>query len=204
MRIALIAITALVFYCYSSASSAQNDGFQSVSGDFAKNWLKNFLAKNPKSGMPSSGTESSSSVGSFSGTGHTPWQQGVIEGLRIGFHMGQMHALADQGQNISGFNAEVDRYNAWVQKNLGNDPNLMMPKMQETGYSNVPSMRLKPIHKIDESFNQSRRILGDTVAWNEGRIMDMPASAYYTWNPNAIPQGSGYISSQTYGALGSV
>jgi len=48
MRIALIAVIALAFYSYSSACGAQNDGFQSVSGDFAKNWLNDFLTENPK------------------------------------------------------------------------------------------------------------------------------------------------------------
>jgi hypothetical protein len=33
------------------------------------------------------------------------------------------------GQNISGFNAEVDRYNAWVQQNFGDDANLLMSKI---------------------------------------------------------------------------
>jgi len=42
----MIAIIAPVSYL--SACNAQNDGFRSVSGDFAKNWLNNFLAKNPK------------------------------------------------------------------------------------------------------------------------------------------------------------
>jgi hypothetical protein len=75
------------------------------------------------SGMSSSGT------GLSSGTGYTPWQEGAIEGLKIGFHMGQMYALAKQGYNISGFNAELDKYNAWIQKNFGDDPSLLMPKM---------------------------------------------------------------------------
>jgi hypothetical protein len=65
---------------------------------------------------------------SSSGTGNTPWQEGAIEGLKIGFHMGQMYTLAQQGQNISGFNAEVDKYNAWVQKNFGDNVDLLMPK----------------------------------------------------------------------------
>jgi len=129
MRMALIAVIALAFYCYSSTCSTQNDEFQSVSGDFAKNWLNNFLAKNPKSGITSSGSESSSVVELPSGTGYTPCQKDAMESLRIGFHMGQMYALADQGQNISGFNDEVDKYNAWVKKNFGDDPSLLMQRM---------------------------------------------------------------------------
>jgi hypothetical protein len=156
-------------------------------------------------GMSLSGTGSSSSVGLPSGTGNTPWQEGAIEGLRISFHMGQLYALANQGQNISVYNAEVDKYNAWVQKNFGNNQNLTMSKMQELDYINVsPISTGKPIHKIDESFSQSRRILEETIAWNEGRIMGMPTSAYYTWNPDSIPSGSSSINSETYGGLGSV
>ncbi|MDD1752517.1 MAG: hypothetical protein LUQ38_05440 [Methanotrichaceae archaeon] len=48
MRIALVAVIALAFYSYSSSCIAQNDGFQGVSGDFARNWLNNFLIENPK------------------------------------------------------------------------------------------------------------------------------------------------------------
>jgi len=154
------------------------------------------------SGMSSSGTGSSSGVGLSSGTGSTPWQEGAIEGLRIGFHLGQMYTQAQQGYNISGFNAEVDKYNAWVQQNFGNDPNLMMPKMPMPGYSNVPSISSKPIHAVDDSFNQTRKVLGDAVAWNAGEVMGMPTAAYYTWNPDSIPSGSGYANSQTYGGMG--
>jgi hypothetical protein len=81
-------------------------------------------------GMPSSGPGMVSGTGLSSGTGqYTTWQQGVIEGLKIGFHMGQMHALAKQGQNISGFNAEVDNYNAWARQHFGDDANLLMSKI---------------------------------------------------------------------------
>jgi hypothetical protein len=87
--------------------------------------------------------------------GHIPCQDGAIEGLKMGFKMGQMYTLAQQGHNISGFNAEVDKYNAWVQQNFGNDPNLMLSKMPMPDYSNVPSISNKPIHAMDASFNQS-------------------------------------------------
>jgi len=112
-----MAFITLVVYCYQSACGAQNDGFQSVSGDFAKNWLNDYLEKNPKSGPASSesGMSASSSkvVSSESRlsprTGYNSSQEGTIEGLRIGFHLGQMYASAQQGYNISGYNAEVDK-----------------------------------------------------------------------------------------------
>ena len=93
------------------------------------------------SGMSSSGTGLSSGVGLPAGTGYTPWQEGAMEGFGIGFQMGQMYNMAQQGYNISGFNVEVDRYNAWIQQNFGNVPNLLMSRMQENvpGYEPMPS-----------------------------------------------------------------
>jgi hypothetical protein len=61
-----------------------------------------------------------------------------MEGLKIGFHMGQMYNMAQQGYNINSFNAEVDNYNAWVRQNFGSDPNLIMQKMQEGMPGYVP------------------------------------------------------------------
>ncbi|MCJ7445889.1 MAG: hypothetical protein MUO26_15440 [Methanotrichaceae archaeon] len=143
-------------------------------------------------------------VGLAMAAGYTPWQEGASQGLKIGFHLGTMYNQAQQGYNISGFNKEVDIYNAWVQKNFGNDSSLLMQKIPMPGYGNVPTMYNKPVHAIDESFNQSRRILGDAAVSNEGRILDMPASAYYTWNPSALGNQPTLTNSQTYGGLGSV
>jgi len=94
----------------------------------------------------------------------------VIAGLKIGFHMGQMYTQAQQGYNISGFNVEVDNYNAWVRKNFGNNPNLMMPKIQEPGYGMpgyVPqTTAIKPIHGIDGSLNRTTPVYyGDPLGW---------------------------------------
>jgi len=103
-----------------------------------------------------------------------------------------MYIQAQQGYNISGFNAEVDNYNAWVQKNFGNNPNLMMAKMQETGYGMpgyIPVPRItsvKPIHAIDASFNRTTPVYPAYGVYN-GRIFDMPAGAWYTTNGPYLP-----------------
>jgi hypothetical protein len=106
---------------------------------------------------------SGSSVAGASAARYTPCQEASIESLKIGFHLGQMYALAQQGHNISGFNAEVDRYNAWVQKNFGNDQNLTISKMPKLSYSNVPPIINKPIHAMDASFN--RTTTSDLSSW---------------------------------------
>jgi hypothetical protein len=232
VRIALIVVIAFAFYSYSSACSAQNDGFQSVSGDIARNWLNNFLAENPKptenekgslwswgsaprgsrivdgrlgltAGTSAAGSSmSGSSAAGASAAEYTPCQEDAIEGVKIGFKMGKMYALAQQGHNISGFNAEVDKYNAWAQQNFGDDPNLMMPKMQETGdgmpgYIPVPRITsTKPIHAIDASFN---RMAPPLIPVYEGRIFDMPAGAWYT---TYGPYLSHHHRGDYYGAMG--
>jgi hypothetical protein len=60
---------------------------------------------------------------------YTPEQQATLEGTRLSFQLGQAYQQAQQGQNIAGFNALVDQWNAWVAKNFGQDANLLMQKM---------------------------------------------------------------------------
>ena len=69
-------------------------------------------------------------VGLAMAAGCTDWQQGAAEGLKMGFKMGQSYANALGGVNVTGFNAQVDIYNAWVRSNFGEDPNLLMSKME--------------------------------------------------------------------------
>ncbi len=80
------------------------------------------------SGTPAAG----SATAATSATQYTPWQQGVLQGIGIGFIMGRMATMASQGYNVTGFNSEVDRFNSWIKQNIGNDPKLLMQKMQET------------------------------------------------------------------------
>jgi len=61
--------------------------------------------------------------------GYSDWQLGAIEGLKYGFKMGQAFTNAQNGINVTGFNAEVDSYNAWIRKNFGENPSLLMSKM---------------------------------------------------------------------------
>jgi len=68
-------------------------------------------------------------VGLSLAVGYTDWQQGAAEGLNIGFKMGQAYEQAQKGINVSGFNAQVDVYNAWVREHFGEDRLLLMQKM---------------------------------------------------------------------------
>jgi hypothetical protein len=92
---------------------------------------------------------------------YTEWQQGAMQGLRIGFHMGEMYTQASQGVNVTGFNSEVDKYNGWVMQNFGNDPALMMPKMSDGPILSQPILIVNNttsggiVHAIDGSKNMS-------------------------------------------------
>ena len=78
-------------------------------------------------------------VGLAMAVGYTDWQQGAAESLKIGFKMGQAYEQAQKGINVIGFNAQVDVYNAWVREHFGEDPMMLMQKL------NAPVDLSKPV-----------------------------------------------------------
>jgi hypothetical protein len=68
-------------------------------------------------------------VGLAVAVGYTDWQQGASEGLKMGFKMGQAYEQAQKGINVAGFNALVDEYNGWVREHFGEDPAMLMQKL---------------------------------------------------------------------------
>jgi len=95
--------------------------------------------------------------------GYTDWQQGALEGLRIGFKMGQAYDQAQNGINIDGFNAQVDVYNAWVREHFGDDPNLLMQKL------NAPTERLNAV---------SENAGGSYLANSDTKVYHYPSCAW--------------------------
>lgn len=86
----------------------------------------------------------------------TDYQKGIAEGLKIGFFMNQKYVDAKAGINVTGYNAEVERYNAWIVSIFGNDPQfLMTPLAMGAGASSTPVLmtNLSNVggieHKID-------------------------------------------------------
>jgi hypothetical protein len=57
------------------------------------------------------------------------YPKGVADGLKIGFFMNQKYIDAKAGINITGYNTEVARYNAWIESIFGKDPNFLMSPM---------------------------------------------------------------------------
>jgi len=78
-------------------------------------------------------------VGVVAAQSYTEWQQGAMEGLSIGFKLGQAYEKAQNGLNINEFNSQVDSYNGWVRKNFGEVPTMLMQKIT------TPTDLTKPI-----------------------------------------------------------
>lgn len=115
-------------------------------------------------------------VGLAMAAGYTDWQQGAAEGLNIGFKMGQAYEQAQSGINVTGFNAQVDVYNAWVREHFGEDPMLLMQKL------NAPIDLSKPV-LIANNTTQ-----GGIVHAIDG--MGKAKGASYTTNDvNTLPKG---------------
>jgi hypothetical protein len=135
-------------------------------------------------------------VGLAMAVGYNDWQQGASEGLRMGFHMGQAYANALNGINVTGFNAEVDKYNAWVRQNFGEDTNLLMGKMNlnemidlQKPYMASNNTTTGMVHKID-GMNEMNR---GTYTTND--INELPNSAINQYHNSAEGKvmGDGYL-----------
>ena len=110
-------------------------------------------------------------VGLVLAQGYTDWQQGAAEGLKVGFKMGE--AYAKSGTDVTGFNAQVDIYNAWVREHFGEDPMLLMQKL------NAPVDLTKPV-----------LIANNTTQGGIVHAMDgstAPGPSYTTNDMNLIP-----------------
>lgn len=60
---------------------------------------------------------------------YAPEQQAVYDGLRLSYQIGEAHEKFVQTGDAAAFNTLVDPWNAWVQKNFGQDANLLMQKL---------------------------------------------------------------------------
>lgn len=120
---------------------------------------------------------------------YTPEQQAMYDGTQLSWKM----AVAYTNQDTTTYNTLVDQWNAWVYKNFGQDPNLLMQKM------NVPMDLTKPIvsrnnttsgilHKID-GMSQTN----STVRTNDANLL---TKAELDANRAANPgMGEGYLPS---------
>lgn len=110
---------------------------------------------------------------------YNDWQQGASEGLMYGFTMGQAYQNALNGVNVTGFNTMVDIYNTWVRQKFGEDPYLLMSKM------NTPAGKMdltKPV--LIANNTTSGGIPHKIDGMNE-----MDGASYTTNDVNLLPKG---------------
>ena len=130
---------------------------------------------------------------------YTPEQQVAIDGSRLSFQLGQAYEKASQGQDASPFNALVDQWNAWVVKNFGQDPNLLMQKL--TGPVNLQAPYILAnntttpkgiVHQIDGA----NKVGGASYTTNDVNLLPDNAIAQYNTQDQAADgahAGTGYL-----------
>jgi hypothetical protein len=135
-------------------------------------------------------------VGLTMAVGYTDWQQGAAEGLKIGFKMGQAYEQAQKGINVTGFNTQVDVYNTWIREHFGEDPMLLMQKL------NAPADLSKPIlianntttkggivHEIDGN----NKVGGSKYTTNDINLLPAGAIKSYQESEAGRIAGDGYL-----------
>jgi hypothetical protein len=125
---------------------------------------------------------------------YTDWQQGAMQGLKIGFHMGEMYVQASQGVNVTGFNSEVDKYNTWIYQNFGNDPAMLMPKMNgpvdlSKPYISANNTTTGIVHAIDGSRNMS----GPRYLTNDMNLLPESARKAMANSPDLEKRGGQWL-----------
>ncbi|MCX6680511.1 MAG: hypothetical protein NTX42_09150 [Methanothrix sp.] len=134
-------------------------------------------------------------VGLTAAVGYTDWQQGAAESLKIGFKMGQAYEQAQNGINVSGFNAQVDVYNAWVREHFGEDPMMLMQKL------NAPVDLSKPVlvannttgGGIVHAIDGTGKAKGASYTTNDLNLLPNSAIKSYQNSETGKNTGDGYL-----------
>lgn len=140
------------------------------------------------------------------------YQKGVMDGMKAGMTMGKLVGAAPYDPAAANnYNGLVDRFNQGLADIFGdNQTAIQMFRLspygsaQGEGYNTANSLSFGPIHAIDASFNQSRKVIPDA----QGQIHGYDPDTYYTMvgmDPNAkVPNYNSYTSQDAYGNLGGV
>ena len=134
-------------------------------------------------------------VGLAMAVGYTDWQQGAAEGLKIGFKMGQAYEQSLKGINVSGYNAQVDGYNAWVREHFGEDPMLLMQKQNAPVDLNKPILIVNNttgggiVHAIDGT----GKVKGASYTTTDMNLLPDSAIKSYQKSEAGKNTGDGYL-----------
>jgi hypothetical protein len=141
----------------------------------------------------------------------TDYQKGVTDGLAAGMRIGRLLGAAPFDPNeAQTYNGQVDSFNRGLSTVFGNNQTAldmfwMQPYGAGSSYSGMTLQNFsstKPIHAIDASFNQTRRVNPDITGKYYGYDLDTYI-AMTGHVPTNIPQGAS-IGKDAYNNLGSV
>ncbi len=97
----------------------------------------------------------------------TPEQNTTLEGMGLAFQLGMAYQEAKEGQNVTGFNALVDQYNAWMMIHFGNETTLLMQKMDNA------SANLESPYAIGKQVTEDTMVYASDASGNiEGMSAD--------------------------------
>jgi len=124
---------------------------------------------------------------------YTLEQQTTIDGVRLSFKLGQAYEKVLRGESPTTFNALVDQWNAWVVKNFGQDPNLIMQK--KTGPVNLQAPYILAnnttskgiVHQIDGA----NKAGGASYTTNDVNLL--PQNVADQWRRENPTSGDGYL-----------
>jgi hypothetical protein len=141
----------------------------------------------------------------------TDYQKGVTDGLAAGMRIGRLLGAAPFDPNeAQTYNGQVDSFNRGLSAVFGNNQTAldmfwMQPYGAGSSYSGMTLQNFsstKPIHAIDASFNQTRRVNPDITGKYYGYDLDTYI-AMTGHVPTNIPQGAS-IGKDAYNNLGPV
>ncbi|VVB68795.1 Uncharacterised protein [uncultured archaeon] len=123
----------------------------------------------------------------------TDYQKGVMDGLQAGLIMGKLLGAApyDPAQ-AQEYNNQVNLFNQGLTTVFGNNQTALsmfwMQPQASTTATPLGSYSTKPVHKIDESWNQTRRVNTDLIS--QGRYYGYDLDTYIAMTghvPSNIP-----------------
>lgn len=143
----------------------------------------------------------------------TEYQRGAMDGMKAGLRMGRLLGAAPyDSASAQEYNNLVSPFNQGLAVLFGdNQTALQMFWMSPYGsdqvaaYNELNNLSSKPIHAIDASFNQSRKVNADIIGQNKYYGYDLDTYIAMTGHvPTNIPDGTKKIgnSDDAYGSFG--
>ena len=125
---------------------------------------------------------------------YTDQQKAIMQGLKLSYQLGEAHQKYTTGGDVSTFNALIDQWNAWVQTNFGQDPNLLMPKVTGPVDLSKPYLLANNttqggiVHSIDGSNKY-----GSKYTTNDINLLPNGAIEAYQKSETGRVTGDGYL-----------